>query len=327
MKTKTIFLAMLTILAIAFCAYATMTNSSSNIDWGSQATYAPGPNNKLKLFCEEAETAIETGQAASGSGGLTITGGAVSLNASSNYAVNIATGTSTGTITLGNATTTQAIVLAAGTGDLTMSSVDDVTLNGGSAGSIITIGGNTQGNVINIAADNTTADTITIGSAKDPITIGGVIQGASPLVLDGATTTGTTNRTTIAVTDPTAARTVTIPDKSGTVQLSSAASALSLSSGNATLTVGLSNLYTYTVASDNQDGTITFSGAGTAGDEITILFATDAGAGDEVITFHATLVSSVGTLTLAGTASRYYTVTFISDGSHWYEKCRTAIQT
>jgi hypothetical protein len=46
-------------------------------------------------------------------------------------------------------------------------------------------------------------------------TISGVIQGASPLVFEG--TTANNFETTLAVTDPTADRTVTLPDGSGTV--------------------------------------------------------------------------------------------------------------
>ena len=44
---------------------------------------------------------------------------------------------------------------------------------------------------------------------------GAVLTGASPLVLEGATANA--HETTIAVTDPTADRTVTIPDASGTI--------------------------------------------------------------------------------------------------------------
>ncbi|MCE5265725.1 MAG: hypothetical protein LLG97_19625 [Deltaproteobacteria bacterium] len=151
------------------------------------------------------------------------------------------------------------------------------------------------------------------------------VTGASNgLVFEGATADAF--ETTVTPTDPTADRTITLPNKSGTVQLASAASVLTPGAAVA-LTVGLSNVYTLAI-NDNEDTTITFSGAGTAGDEITIIFATGAGAaGDEIVTFHATLVSSVGTLTLANTASRFYTVRFISDGSHWYEVSRTAIQT
>lgn len=104
---------------------------------------------------------------------LTWSGAAVNINASSNFATNINTGTSTGTVTIGSATTTQAIAVQAGTGDLTMTSTDDVTLNGGSAGSVINIGTNTQGNVIHVGDNDTTADTITIGSAKDTTAVSG----------------------------------------------------------------------------------------------------------------------------------------------------------
>lgn len=152
----------------------------------------------------------------------------------------------------------------------------------------------------------------------------GVLSGASPLILEGATADAF--ETTVAVTDPTADRTITIPDRSGQLQLASAGSALTPGAA-VTLTVGLSNLYTLAI-NDNEDTTITFSGAGTAGDEVTIVIATGAGAvGDEIVTFHATLVSSTGTLTCANTASRFYVIRFISDGAHWYEVSRTAIQT
>lgn len=95
-----------------------------------------------------------------------------------------------------------------------------------------------------------------------------------------------------------------------------------------TLTVGTGNqLFTDTITTDNQDQTITFSGAGSAGDQIRIIFITDAaGSGDEVITFHSTLVRSTGTLTLANAAASRYVVTFVSDGTKWNEVSRTAIQ-
>lgn len=150
----------------------------------------------------------------------------------------------------------------------------------------------------------------------------GTLTGAMPLIFEGATADA--YQTTIAVTDPTAARTVTIPNKSGQVKLSSAASVLTPGAA-VTLTVGLSNLYTL-ATNDNEDTTITFSGAGTSGDGLTIVIATS-GTADEIITFHATLVSSTGTLTAGATAGRFYAIRFISDGSHWYEVCRTAVQT
>ncbi len=123
------------------------------------------------------------------------TGGTINLNASSNFAVNVGTGTTTGTVTLGgtgtqsiaigngagiktvalgSATTTSSTTISAGTGDLVLTSVDDVTLNGGSAGSLINIGTNVDGNVFHIGDDDTAADTITIGSAKDTVSVAGI---------------------------------------------------------------------------------------------------------------------------------------------------------
>jgi hypothetical protein len=149
-----------------------------------------------------------------------------------------------------------------------------------------------------------------------------VTGGTNGLVFEGAT--ADVHETALTVTDPTADRTVTIPDRTGQVQIAGAASALTPGAAVA-LTVGLSNVYTDLVT-DNEDQTITFSGAGTAGDEITIIFTT-AGAADEVITFHATLVSSEGTLTLGTDADKYYAVRFISNGTHWFEVSRAAVQT
>lgn len=104
-----------------------------------------------------------------------------------------------------------------------------------------------------------------------------------------------------------------------------ACSVMTGASNAATLNVGLSDCYTFTVT-DNEDTAITFSSAGTFGDEIMILFKT-AGTGDEAITFHATLVSSAGTLTLGTTANHYMMIRFWSNGTHWFEISRTGDQT
>jgi len=154
------------------------------------------------------------------------------------------------------------------------------------------------------------------------LTVLGTLDGATPLVFEGATADAF--EMSIAATDSTEDRTITIPDRSGQVQIAGAASVLTPGAAVA-LTVGLSNVYTDTVT-DNEDQTITFSGAGTAGDEINIIFITTDVA-DEVITFHATLVSSTGTLTLGTAAGKFYVIRFISNGTHWYEVSRTAVQT
>lgn len=192
--------------------------------------------------------------------------------------------------------------------------------------SVITSADITGGVVTWTLADMGAADILSVmGSTlttNAPEIANSIWGDTNKLAFEGATANDF--ETWITPTNATADRTITLPDKTGTVMLSSAASALTPSAA-VTLTVGLSNLYTDTVT-DNEDQTITFSGAGTAGDVITIVFTT-AGAADEVITFHATLVSSTGTLTIGTTAARYYSITFISNGSHWYEVSRTAEQT
>lgn len=135
-----------------------------------------------------------------------------------------------------------------------------------------------------------------------------------------------TSETSVSFTNPTADRTVTVPDQSGVAMLTDSTPTALTPGAAITLTVAPGNrVYTLT-QTDNTDGTITFSGAGAAGDISTIIFTTSS-TGDEVITFHATLCSSTGTLTLGTTASHYYTARFISDGTKWHELSRTADQT
>lgn len=125
---------------------------------------------------------------------------------------------------------------------------------------------------------------------------------------------------------PTAARTYTIRDAAASIHTSGTATALTPGAA-VSLTVPTSGRHVYTLTTtDNEDTTITFSGAGSSGDEVVIIFATSS-TGDEVVTFHATLVSSTGTLTLGTTADRYYTVVFVSDGTKWREQSRTTAAT
>lgn len=154
----------------------------------------------------------------------------------------------------------------------------------------------------------------------------GVLSGATPLIFEGAT--ANEFEATLNIVDPTADRNIYLPDKTGYLRVATAptTAATVLTPGAAVaLTVGTSTLFSLT-PTDNEDTTITFSGAGTVGDEITLIITT-AGAGDEVITFHAALVSTPGTLTAGTDAGKYYVIRFISNGSHWFEVSRTAVQT
>lgn len=57
--------------------------------------------------------------------------------------------------------------------DAVIAATDDISINGGSAGSILNFGTNAHGNVINVGTDNSLKDTINIGSALDDIIAGG----------------------------------------------------------------------------------------------------------------------------------------------------------
>lgn len=166
---------------------------------------------------------------------------------------------------------------------------------------------------------------VTLGNAvTDITTLTGKIAGASPISFDG--NTADTVYTIFAMDDPTSSsKTITFPAVTGQVMLGSAATVIT-AGATPTLTVGDGNqTFTDTITTDNQDQTITFSGAGTVGDRITIIFTTDTGgSGDEVITFETTLTQSEGTLTLANLTAGQYVVSFISNGSVWIETSRTA---
>ncbi|MFA5936805.1 MAG: hypothetical protein WC822_02910 [Candidatus Paceibacterota bacterium] len=234
-----------------------------------------------------------------------------------------------GTLTIGKSTQTGAVVIY-GSVDGANTLFNNVTTGSISIGTVATgainIGAGAAVHAITIGSTTTTGTLSLLAGSTDGggITISGALLGASPLVLEGATAND--YETTLALTDPTADRTVTIPNVTGQVQVASACTALTPGTA-VTLTINTSNCYTDTITTDNEDQTITFSAGGTAGTMITVIFITDTGgSGDEVITFHTTLANTVGTLTLAnGTATRY-TITFMSDGTVWNEIARTAVQ-
>jgi len=73
-----------------------------------------------------------------------------------------------------------------------------------------------------ISGDKTFSGATTLAGVN---TFTGVLAGASPLIFEGATADA--NETTLAITDPTADRTITVPDLTGTVLLSAYDSATS----------------------------------------------------------------------------------------------------
>jgi hypothetical protein len=143
----------------------------------------------------------------------------------------------------------------------------------------------------------------------------------------GATSDG--HETTLAVVEPTASNVITLPDVDiGTIELGTVATTVITADTTATITVvpGTDGLFTYTIDTDDEDCTLTFSAGGTAGDIVTIIFDAGAASGqDEIMTFHTTLANVEGTLTLANVANGRYIIVFISDGTVWNEISRTAV--
>lgn len=98
-------------------------------------------------------------------------------------------GTAAQVVALGSDSDASSVTIKAGTGDVAITSVDDLTLNGGSVGSLINIGTNVDGNVVHFCDNNTAADSITMGSALDTVSIAGISMTVG--------STGTTSATTI----------------------------------------------------------------------------------------------------------------------------------
>lgn len=247
-------------LLLVFTAgsFATMTYDGAYYKKNVNNALNGTSHDPIYLALNEMATYLNTGF--SGSSGVTVTGGVANINASSNYAINLGTGTTTGTVsiggtaaqtiavgsggtassakvvTVGSNTGASSVAVTAGTGDISITSVDDISILGGSAGSIINIGTNVQGNVFNIGTDNSAADTINLGSALDSfalnssgmdVTTTGAVSGVTTVIASvgvqstatgvTATTGGATtglipaNASVIVVTSDSADKQITLP--------------------------------------------------------------------------------------------------------------------
>jgi hypothetical protein len=139
------------------------------------------------------------------------TTGSVTFDSGTTGNVNIGTGSNAKTISIGNATGATTLNLTSGTGgialvttttgtlSLTTGTTGAVTLDSGTSGNVnlgtgnnaktINIGTGTAGDIINIGTDNTTADTINVGSATDTTNLtAGTINIPNP----GSQTNGST---------------------------------------------------------------------------------------------------------------------------------------
>jgi len=245
------------------------------------------------------------------------------------------------TLAPADATADATITLPDGPGTVMLSSlatnaVDAANSITGASNNLVFEGATADGFETLITPTDATADrTLTLPDAGGTVMLSSLatngadaanaVTGASnALVFEGATADGF--ETSLVSTDVGADATITLPAQTGTVHVGAAATALTADT-TATITVTAGNqLFTYTIDTDNEDCTLTFSAGGAAGDEVTIIFITDSGgSADEVMTFDSTLADSEGTLTLANATAQRYVIRFISDGTIWNEVSRTAI--
>jgi hypothetical protein len=131
----------------------------------------------------------------------------------------------------------------------------------------------------------------------------GNITGASPLSFDGATTDA--NKTVIAVTDPTAARTITLPNASGTVAVSATGPITLSAAGDIGCATCVTSIPTVTLQSAYNNGqTITTSSSHDIAFTLTSGNFTATGAGSVNLTpTGASSFTSGGALTLTGGAA------------------------
>ena len=133
-----------------------------------EVTYVcSGATQCVKIVTFDAKTANAFPYGATlitGTAGATISGAAISLNASSNYVVNIGTGTTTSAVTLGG-TGTQSIALGNGAG------IKTVALGSSTTTSTTTLLSGSNG--LNLNVSNNQPTNINTGSSTGLVTIGG----------------------------------------------------------------------------------------------------------------------------------------------------------
>ncbi len=147
--------------------------------------------------------------------------------------------------------TTDTLVTRTASETLTNKTLSAATLTGASTAVDLTLSGTLTANENTVIGDAST-DTLTVTST---------IQGASPLVFEGSTADGF--ETTIAVTDPSADRTITLPDASTTLVGRDTTDTLT----NKTLTSPVVN--SATIDAPTLTGEVALNGNTTIGDAVT----------------------------------------------------------
>jgi len=226
--------------AAALPAYTIASTNTSVTITNLDELYLPAPVNGTNVtgtnkWSLDTAGGINTAGLLQGSLGETITGAAVSLNASSNFASSINTGTSTGAVHIADGTGSSAITIGNTTGPTTTTMVGATTINA-SANAATSLNTGTSTGAVHIA-DGTGSSAITIGNTTGPTTttmVGATTINASA---NAATSLNTgTSTGALHLADGTGNNAVTIGNGSGTVKvqaplISAAGTAFTVASG------------------------------------------------------------------------------------------------
>lgn len=148
--------------------------------------------------------------------GALISGATISLNNDSNFNVNLCTGTSTGTVSVGGAS---ALVTVGGV----IQGTSPLVFEGTTANNFETTLALTDPTADNtITLPNYTGTVLLSSTANEPDTANAFWVNTGDLKFEGSIANAF--ETTVTVTDPTVARTITIPDATGTVDVLATAS-------------------------------------------------------------------------------------------------------
>ncbi len=236
------------------------------------------------------------------------TGGAIQTNSTtrldnSGNLVNIGNVTLAGAISGGTTITSSGTINTTG-GGLQTNSTTRIDSSGNliNIGNVTTSGNASIGGTLGITGVSTLSGDLlangntTIGNAAtDRLTVTAQIQGASPLVFQGATDNSFT--ATIAVIDPTANRTISLPDETGTLCLQNSTNcgfALSSGSGN----------YIQNQSAADQTADFRISGTGRANTAVlTPLLDTASAAVLNIGTTNATAINLNKSTAITGTLS------------------------
>ena len=247
------------------------TTGTVTLDSGTSGAVNIGTSANAKTITLGNVTGTTALNINAGTGGstYTTTNSTFNLNTGSG-AINIGTDASAKTVTVGNATGATGLTLNSGTNGITLltattgnvsiksGTTGSVTIDSGTTGTVnigtgndaktINIGSGIGGNAINIGTDNTTIDTLTIGSALDSLTItstglnltsGGALTGIASIDTIAYSATAMTFAGAGALSS-TGANTLTLDSgTTGAINIGTNANAKTITIGNTTGATGV----------------------------------------------------------------------------------------